>query len=148
VLVIETAARVLLDTEKSEEDADLHVKLLELVRMSYRTSLNLILEGSDEAKGAKNKFGVQITVLKLATLIRSIRDGPSLQMDFVRLIESLDLRRLVHWVQCYGEDLLLNDSLQTIGLQITELINFEDKEKTEDALEKRTKTTESNAVAD
>lgn len=52
VRVMEQAARFLLDNGKSKSDEDLTVKLLEFVRLSYRTCLNLILEGSDEAEGS------------------------------------------------------------------------------------------------
>jgi len=70
-------------------------------------------------------MGSQITVLKLSTLVRSIKDSQALQLDFVRILNQLEFNNIALWVERFGEEILLKDLLQSLGLRVCELVNFD-----------------------
>jgi len=47
-------------------------------------------------------MGSQITVLKLSTLVRSIKDSQALQLDFVRILNQLEFNNIALWVESSG----------------------------------------------
>jgi len=70
-------------------------------------------------------MGSQITVLKLSTLVRSIKDSQALQLDFVRILNQLEFNNIALWVERFGDEILLKDLLQSLGLRVCELVNFD-----------------------
>jgi hypothetical protein len=53
----------------------------------------------------------QVTVLKLSTLVRSIKDSQALQLDFVRILNQLEFKDVALWVEKFGDEILLKDLL-------------------------------------
>jgi hypothetical protein len=54
-------------------------------------------------------------------------------MDFIKILSAFDYKQVTFWIQKYGEETLLKDCMQTLGLRICELVNF-DKQDDEDEI--------------